>query len=265
MKTGTRILIAFLLLSTIPALAAPPAKKSKIWLAYERAERFGQMGNLVYKANVDARWVGDTHQFWYRNDVRGKSEWVLSTPNRQAHRLPGRIQTPQVHHPSRAHPPRSRPRRQTPPPAQPDTGKSPDGNFVATIKDHNILLQPKDGAAKPLTTNGTDKIAYARINWSPDSKRLVAWKTEFGDNLPMYTVESAPADSLRPSSTPTSTRCRAISSTPTPWSSSTPPPAKSPRPRPTLSPTATSPTSAGCRTASRSHSSRPTAPTSVSG
>ena len=77
MKTGTRILIALLLLSTIPAAAAPPAKKSKIWLAYERAERFGNMGNLVYKSNVDARWVGDTHQFWYRNDVRGKSEWVL--------------------------------------------------------------------------------------------------------------------------------------------------------------------------------------------
>ncbi len=194
--------IAIILMSAVAvnsALAATPAKKSKIWLAYERAERYGNMGNLVYKANVDARWVGDTHQFWYRNDVRGKSEWVLidaDTGKRTVYSDPSKLPkstTPAVP----TSPGRGR-RQQGPPPERRENPASPDGKWTASIKDHNILLQRPDGWAKPLTTDGTDKIAYVRVNWSPDSKRLVAWKTEFGDNLPVYTIESAPADSLRP-------------------------------------------------------------------
>lgn len=49
-----------------------------------------------------------------------------------------------------------------------------------------------------MTTDGTAKNAYTKFFWSPDFKRVVVWKTEFGDNLPMYTVESAPKGSLRP-------------------------------------------------------------------
>lgn len=71
------IIIPLLLLLASAVIAAPPEKPSKAWLMYERAERYGTMGNLVYKANVDAHWIGDTHKFWYRNDVRGKSEFIL--------------------------------------------------------------------------------------------------------------------------------------------------------------------------------------------
>lgn len=200
MTTITRILIISLLLSTIPALAAPPAKKSKIWLAYERAERFGNMGNLVYKANVDPRWIDSTHQFWYRTDVRGKSEWVLidadtgkRTVYADSSKLPKSATPAAPTGPGRGRRPQA-----TPPTAPVNTGVSPDGSITATIKDHNIYLQKPDGWGSQLTTDGDAKIAYTRVNWSPDSKRLIAWKTEFGDNLPMYRVESAPATAVRP-------------------------------------------------------------------
>jgi hypothetical protein len=47
--------------------------------AYQRAERAmsGDSARLVFKASVEVRWIGDTHRFWYRNDVRGEREFVL--------------------------------------------------------------------------------------------------------------------------------------------------------------------------------------------
>lgn len=85
-RHGVRLLLAMgLLLSLVWSVAtaaesqAADSRDSAIWQAYQRAAWFSSdAGNrLVYKANVDARWIGDTHQFWYRNDVRGTREFIL--------------------------------------------------------------------------------------------------------------------------------------------------------------------------------------------
>jgi dipeptidyl aminopeptidase/acylaminoacyl peptidase len=79
-------------------------------------------------------------------------------------------------------------------------GRSPDGKWTAFIKDDNVWLRDALGAEIPLSTDGAAKDAYTEhFSWSPDSARLVVWRTQPGDRLPMYAIESAPSDgSLRP-------------------------------------------------------------------
>ncbi|MEZ0326176.1 MAG: prolyl oligopeptidase family serine peptidase [Fimbriimonas sp.] len=81
----------------------------------------------------------------------------------------------------------------------PDTREitSPDGNWIAHIKDLNVYLHRKGEEDKAVTTDGTDKAYYARVSWSPDSKRLVATRVTPGDRKEVHLIESSPADGGR--------------------------------------------------------------------
>ena len=72
------------------------------------------------------------------------------------------------------------------------SGRSPDGTWTAFVKDHNLHLRDADGKETALTTNGKDGLAYDRPIWSPDSKALVAFRTEPGDRKPVHRIESSP-------------------------------------------------------------------------
>jgi dipeptidyl aminopeptidase/acylaminoacyl peptidase len=74
--------------------------------------------------------------------------------------------------------------------------RSPDGKWVAFIKDYNLYLRDKDGKETVLTQNGVAGNAYAAPTWSPDSKTVVAYRTEPGDNKKVYLIESSPKDQL---------------------------------------------------------------------
>ncbi|MCX6344573.1 MAG: prolyl oligopeptidase family serine peptidase [Armatimonadetes bacterium] len=239
-----RILLATaLILSTAAALAAP-AKPSPMWQLYQRAERFGQMSSLVYKSSVDARWIGSTHKFWYRNDVRGENEFILVDAERGARapafdheklaasltKATGNQLTKgnlpftsisfsddfksvifrfgsqgwncdlQTYECAKCDVPKSTDTVTPPAPRRgnPERGRQPENNGNASIKNFNIYLKSPDGTEKQLTTDGDAKNEYAKLSWSPDNKTLAAWRTQPGDNLPIYTIESAPKDSLRP-------------------------------------------------------------------
>ena len=75
---------------------------------------------------------------------------------------------------------------------RPEEAKSPDGQHSAVIREHNIVLLSADGSEMQLTTDGSADFAYTRLFWSPDSKRLVAYRLEPGDHLPVYRLESSP-------------------------------------------------------------------------
>ncbi|RYG68847.1 hypothetical protein EON77_15145 [bacterium] len=51
---------------------------------------------------------------------------------------------------------------------------SPDGSWTARIDGTNVVVRPKGGEERPLTRDGEIAAYYARLTWSPDSKRLVA-------------------------------------------------------------------------------------------
>jgi dipeptidyl aminopeptidase/acylaminoacyl peptidase len=79
-------------------------------------------------------------------------------------------------------------------------GKSPDGKWTAAIEDHNIVVRAADGDSGKeirLTKDGREGKAYGMLEWSPDSKTLVAFRIEPGERKEVHLVESSPREGGR--------------------------------------------------------------------
>src|SRR5205085_8613614 len=71
--------------------------------------------------------------------------------------------------------------------------KSPDGKSSAFVKDYNVFLHcENDGTELQLTQDGKEGNSYARLEWSPDSQALVAWRMEPGAHKEVYLIQSSP-------------------------------------------------------------------------
>ena len=78
---------------------------------------------------------------------------------------------------------------------------SPDGLWEAWVKNYNVLVRSKAGGQEvPLSFDGSEGNAYdvATVRWSPDSKRLVAYRIRRGYHRRIDLVESSPAEQLQP-------------------------------------------------------------------
>ncbi len=77
---------------------------------------------------------------------------------------------------------------------------SPDSNFVAFIRDYNILVKSlQDSSVVQLSHDGAEGEYYSSyVQWSPDSKKLAALKVRPGTKRYMYFVESSPSDQFYP-------------------------------------------------------------------
>ncbi len=81
------------------------------------------------------------------------------------------------------------------------------------MKDHNVFVRDKNGGQEiQLSTDGVEGNAYGMLSWAPDSKTLVAWRIEPGDDKEVYLVESSPTAADGPSSASGPIPCRATSS-----------------------------------------------------
>lgn len=77
--------------------------------------------------------------------------------------------------------------------AEPAAPRSPDGKWTALVKDNNVYIRAADGGVETgLTTDGKSGQAYGMLQWSPDSKYLVAWRIEAATTADVYLVESSP-------------------------------------------------------------------------
>jgi dipeptidyl aminopeptidase/acylaminoacyl peptidase len=74
--------------------------------------------------------------------------------------------------------------------------RSPDGNWTAFTKDHNVWLRDKEGKERQLTSDGVAGDAYTALTWAPTSEAFVAYRTEPGDAKEVYLIESSPRDQL---------------------------------------------------------------------
>ena len=82
---------------------------------------------------------------------------------------------------------------------------SPDGKREAFVRNFNIWVRSKDGDKKDesaLSFDGSEGNAYAlnSIRWSPDSKKLAAYRVRPGYKRLVQYVESSPEDQLQPKS-----------------------------------------------------------------
>ena len=82
--------------------------------------------------------------------------------------------------------------------------RSPDGKWVAFIKDHRVCIRPSvagsGGETIELTTTASADDSYegTPFYWSPDSRKLVALRTKRGEKHTVHFVESSPKDQLQP-------------------------------------------------------------------
>ncbi len=87
------------------------------------------------------------------------------------------------------------------PPGTDTPRSSPDGNWEALIKNYNIVVRSKDKKQEyPLSFDGSEDNYYAlnTIAWSPDSKKIAAYRVRPGYHRKIQYVESSPLDQLQP-------------------------------------------------------------------
>ncbi len=72
--------------------------------------------------------------------------------------------------------------------------RSPDGQWRAFIKDHNVFIRASDDATPEiqLSRDGKEGLSYGALSWAPDSKSLVAFRIEPGERKEVYLVQSSP-------------------------------------------------------------------------
>jgi dipeptidyl aminopeptidase/acylaminoacyl peptidase len=76
--------------------------------------------------------------------------------------------------------------------------RSPDDKWSASVHEFNVFVRPQpDGEEVQLSRDGTETNSYANLEWSPDSKNLVAWRVERGERKQVYLVQSSPPNGGR--------------------------------------------------------------------
>jgi len=77
---------------------------------------------------------------------------------------------------------------------------SPDSSMTAFIRDHNLFVKDREkGEETQLSYDGSQGFFYStHIRWSPDGKKIMAYKVRPGDDRKIYFVESSPTDQLQP-------------------------------------------------------------------
>jgi dipeptidyl aminopeptidase/acylaminoacyl peptidase len=88
------------------------------------------------------------------------------------------------------------------PPGPDDKPKpSPDGKWEALVDNYNIALRaPGSRQATPLSRDGSEGDCYqlSSIAWSPDSRKLAAYRVRPGFRRMVHYVESSPEDQIQP-------------------------------------------------------------------
>jgi dipeptidyl aminopeptidase/acylaminoacyl peptidase len=81
------------------------------------------------------------------------------------------------------------------------TSRSPDGKFEVIVQNFNLALREVGtGKIVRLSTDGSEGNVYelSSVAWSPDSKKLAAYRVRPGYRRTVHYVESSPEDQLQP-------------------------------------------------------------------
>jgi len=177
----------------IPIVAQGQISKIYTEADYQHANSMlsGNVNKLIDNA-IRPQWTTDSH-IWYRSLTENHSEYKLVNPNKKkvlvADSRKELFDKGKVEQGSQR-----RSRREA---------LSPDGKYVAFIKDYNLWLREvESGDEKALTTDGVKDFGYATDNagwkhssrailsWSPDSKKIATFQQDQRHVSNMYLVKT---------------------------------------------------------------------------
>jgi dipeptidyl aminopeptidase/acylaminoacyl peptidase len=181
--------VAFALLGLA---VAGPAFAQGTKADYDRAAKLPALTrDKVLRATVDPHWFAGGDKLWYENRLAdGKTEFVVVDALTGTREVVAEEALPKAKPAGKPPPPGNR--------GRPESARSPDGQWTAFVKDHNVWLRGKDGETQ-LSKEGTADDGYTgRFLWSPDSTKLVAIRRTKGGDRRVTLVESSPRDQLQP-------------------------------------------------------------------
>jgi dipeptidyl aminopeptidase/acylaminoacyl peptidase len=223
---------------------------------YLRAEQAmdWNVRKLVFEAEVIPHWIGETDRFWYRNEKPGKREFILMDPDANTSALAfdhARLAAALSTATGKSYSEDALPfetfeftkdeaairfeaagerwkcslddyicRKDDTPVPDPNSCVSPDGKWIAEVKQYNLYVRSAAaGEEIQLTHDGLKYWAYATplpssrlmveqrtedprvppaVFWSPDSKKLVTYRID-SRNAGKFTItQNAPDFQLRP-------------------------------------------------------------------
>ena len=167
---------------------------------YDRSQSLGKrFGGKLPRDRISVTWSADGEHLWFP-DAKGKGRFVLVDVAKGTKEVVSTDKLPKAEKKSRDEPAADEPSLTLFQRPRPRGGaRSPDGQWVASVQDFNVVLRSADGKQEsPLSTDGKADDRYGRLFWSPDSKRLVAMKTKGGGDRKVTLVESSPRDQLQP-------------------------------------------------------------------
>src|SRR5690606_28093355 len=74
--------------------------------------------------------------------------------------------------------------------------RSPDRRWTAFVRDHNVWVRSGEKEVQ-LSKDGKEGLSYSMLEWSPDSRSLVAFRVEPGERKEVYLIESSPSQGGR--------------------------------------------------------------------
>lgn len=166
---------------------------------YQRVDTLYKLSSKVYSMGVSPEWIGDSHSFWYKNQERnGTFFYLVDAVTGQKKRVDSRKELellfPEGWKEDKKEENRS---------SDKDKLLSPDKKWEAFIRDYNVYIRSLEQGEKQqvmLSNDGAPHFSYDvySIQWSPDSKKIMALKTRQVETRRIPLLESAPAGQLQP-------------------------------------------------------------------
>ena len=176
----------------VAAPAPYQPSRTEILDRYKKAKVLDSLATRsIFRATIRPHWSTDNTSFWYRNIVSRDSakEYILvdvvhgvrkkldAEPTDTATRYTGFQRFGGRRWGSFG-----------------NDSLSPDKQWVASIRDHNVYIRPANATAaeaSAFTTDGTDDKPYGQLAWSPDSKYVVGHHiTQVRDSAVYYVLSS---------------------------------------------------------------------------
>ena len=143
-----------------------------------------KMGELVYNGSIHPIWLDSVTFYYETREADGQKIYKVNVAE-QHKELWHKDSIPTL--------PKQKRER-----SQQDTITSPDNQLKAFVKDNNIWIKNESDVTYQLSYDGTTNDSYTTIQWSPDSKKIAAFRKQDTPRRRIPLLESAPSTHLQP-------------------------------------------------------------------